>query len=80
MLSNTDWIIECDDSWCKVFPQSGFGDKKLKIFIDKNEDKRKRTTTIKVKNQTLINNIKINQNKKRFILDYFKKMFNKIFK
>lgn len=47
--SNTDWTVECSDSWVKDYTKSGNGDGAVELSFDANTTSADRTATITIK-------------------------------
>ena len=48
ILSNSDWTVSSDKSWCKVDKTGGSGNELLSITIEPNDEFNERTATITV--------------------------------
>ncbi len=49
VYSNTDWTVSSSESWCKVSPTSGDGDKEITVSVSKNAGLSARSAEIMVR-------------------------------
>lgn len=49
VVSNTNWSVESDQTWCTVSPATGDGEEEVTVTVEANEGTTERTATITVK-------------------------------
>lgn len=59
---SSSWTISNPVRWCKVTPQEGFGDQKIKLLVEANLETDKRTAEIKISSDGISKTIRLNQN------------------